>query len=652
MKRAKIIKFVNLHKKQIIFALFAFICFTTNKNSGVLICVAPLMSNIPNDPEQQQKKSEEGQAAQKVGATAARATADYFTGGKYEQLRNKPIVGDVAKAAENTVGKVAGAAANVATLGGFNKAAKKLDDVGALDAANKGLDSFGGGMGKNPTGVPKNTNPNPNAMTSKSSISAPTNAPKNDSIQNNKGISTDVGNKETDATKSSNGSNNTLSSQNKSNSNSNKSLETKGNLVTNTEASDKYMKKFSVVGALGCIGVLFGALIIFFPAILLSGGLMTKNTMTRLDCTLSDTEDCEEDESGNFFSNMWNYIKYGTYGTNTEVTANILKEIYEDIEDEYDFRISIPLLSSSLFYEATDTLEYDENGDATVSDDGEMMSRLKYAKDLALLQIIKGETVYECKEVEVDGKKKYREVPMYEPVAEELIVSGKCNSDNVNKYIKKIENNKYDEEAYFQALLESDLLVKIYSDYYEDFDDEKAASEMIVNNIRDSYNMYKALYIRDESDDKGGIPENLMSDTNVNLQCPLKGNISITSPFGDRPLFGDFHKGIDVISGDTTIYAAGDGVVKTINESCGGNIVEITHIDSNGNEYKSQYAHMRERWVKSGDTVSAGDPIGIMGASGSCATGVHLHFGFYSNSSKEWLDPINLFTEALNYNDF
>ena len=668
MKRAKIIKFVKRNKKQIIFALFAFIYFVINKNPNVLICVAPLMSNIPDDPEREQKKQEEKQATEKVGATAARAAADYFTGGAYEKVRNAPVVGAVAKGAEKVVGKAANVA-NVATLGAFGKASKKLDDSGLIDAADKAI-GIAGSKGSSAEGVPKNTNPNPNAMTSQTTMSKPPESvPKNEGaadglskpksdIPNNKGLLPSEKSGEAKTDDNSDKSNkktkkNLLPTENS------KSGEAKTDFIIENEASDRYMKKFSVVGAIGCIGILFSAFIIFFPAILLAGGLMTKNTMTGLECVLYDSEDCEKDESGSFFSKTWNYIKYGTFGSNSEVTAEKLKDIYEKIEKKYDFKISIPLLSSSLFYEATDTLEYDENGEPTVTEDGKMIKRLKYAEDLALLQIIEGETIYECIEVEISGKKKYREVPVYENVDEELIITGKCNSNNVNKYIKRIENNKYDEEAYFEALLKSDILVKLYSDYYEDFDDEKVASEMIVDNIRDSYNMYKALYIRDESNAEGEIPEYLMGDPDVNLQMPLKGAVTITSPFGSRtnPLTDNEiveHNGLDAVSTDRTIYAAGDGIVsrKYFERYAGGNIIEITHTSSTGEKYISLYAHADEYWVEVGDEVISGDPIGQWGSSGN-VTGPHLHFSFWdASTNREYLDPINLFTEAINYNDF
>ena len=78
-------------------------------------------------------RSETDNTNKKAAKVAAKGAADYFTGGKGGAIVDKfadTKLGDKALAA---LGK---------TLGkqpGFNKTAKKLDDVGAIDAADKGL---------------------------------------------------------------------------------------------------------------------------------------------------------------------------------------------------------------------------------------------------------------------------------------------------------------------------------------------------------------------------------------------------------------------------------------------------------------------------------------------------------------------------------
>lgn len=59
---------------------------------------------MQNDDEKSLKQRQ----LEQVGSKGARAAADLATGGAYEKVRNVPVVGNVAKGVENTVGKAAG----------------------------------------------------------------------------------------------------------------------------------------------------------------------------------------------------------------------------------------------------------------------------------------------------------------------------------------------------------------------------------------------------------------------------------------------------------------------------------------------------------------------------------------------------------------
>ncbi|PAE25737.1 peptidoglycan DD-metalloendopeptidase family protein [Bacillus sp. 7894-2] len=109
---------------------------------------------------------------------------------------------------------------------------------------------------------------------------------------------------------------------------------------------------------------------------------------------------------------------------------------------------------------------------------------------------------------------------------------------------------------------------------------------------------------------------------------PASGRLS--SGFGNRSL-GD-HFGVDIASGGTVpIMAAADGVViRSYYSSSYGNAIFIAH-SVGGQTYTTVYAHMSSRSVGSGQTVSKGQQIGIMGNTGQ-SYGQHLHFELHRGS--------------------
>lgn len=117
---------------------------------------------------------------------------------------------------------------------------------------------------------------------------------------------------------------------------------------------------------------------------------------------------------------------------------------------------------------------------------------------------------------------------------------------------------------------------------------------------------------------------------------------AITSPFGMRthPIYGDarLHAGIDFgASYGAAIGAAKNGKVIYAGTMSGyGNVIIVDH----GGGISTLYAHMSSFAVSLGSTVTQGQTIGYVGASGQ-VTGAHLHFEVRSNGSP--VDPMGYF---------
>lgn len=103
----------------------------------------------------------------------------------------------------------------------------------------------------------------------------------------------------------------------------------------------------------------------------------------------------------------------------------------------------------------------------------------------------------------------------------------------------------------------------------------------------------------------------------------------ITSRFGSREsIRSSGHSGLDIAAkkGTNIKAAAGGTVIFAGYSGAYGNVVKISH----GSGIKTYYAHCSKLYVKTGDTVSAGDVIAAVGSTGR-STGNHLHFEVVKN---------------------
>lgn len=134
--------------------------------------------------------------------------------------------------------------------------------------------------------------------------------------------------------------------------------------------------------------------------------------------------------------------------------------------------------------------------------------------------------------------------------------------------------------------------------------------------------------------DQGG--GNIVTEQGV--LWPLPGWSHINSPYGWRWNHSDFHTGLDIggsgVYGSSIVAAKSGVVVSSMTHWSYGNNVVINH----GDGYVTLYAHCSEVLVSSGQTVSQGDVIAKVGATGN-VTGPHLHFEVYYNGVRQ--DPAN-----------
>lgn len=125
----------------------------------------------------------------------------------------------------------------------------------------------------------------------------------------------------------------------------------------------------------------------------------------------------------------------------------------------------------------------------------------------------------------------------------------------------------------------------------------------------------------------------------MSVSYPLS-NIKINSSYGYRkdPFSGrrKFHKGLDLHARSAKVYAMMAGeIVKVGQDRVSGKYVTLKH-----GSFTVSYCHLSRTLVYQGQTVKAGDTVGITGSTGR-STGEHLHITckLHGNS----IDPMIIF---------
>jgi murein DD-endopeptidase MepM/ murein hydrolase activator NlpD len=134
------------------------------------------------------------------------------------------------------------------------------------------------------------------------------------------------------------------------------------------------------------------------------------------------------------------------------------------------------------------------------------------------------------------------------------------------------------------------------------------------------------------------------------LTCPPR----LTDPFNaPRPYANGKHEGVDFAALDdqgqpAAVLAAQRGVVVRVGFQRDGYglFVRIAHWWATDQRFVTWYGHLSRVWVREGQSVALGAPIGVAGSSGF-SSGVHLHLtlqhighGLSGYSVPDVVDPL------------
>ena len=131
----------------------------------------------------------------------------------------------------------------------------------------------------------------------------------------------------------------------------------------------------------------------------------------------------------------------------------------------------------------------------------------------------------------------------------------------------------------------------------------------------------------------------------------------VTSPYGPRKDPMDrtktqIHHGIDIkTNSDAVLATENNGTIVAVNHNTNtgsGKSVTVEYSRADGSATRVQYMHLSQINVRKGDSVNAGQKLGVSGNTGSRTTGEHLHIGVINVSAdgkQQWVNPAAYLSE-------
>ena len=131
----------------------------------------------------------------------------------------------------------------------------------------------------------------------------------------------------------------------------------------------------------------------------------------------------------------------------------------------------------------------------------------------------------------------------------------------------------------------------------------------------------------------------------------------VTSPYGPRKDPMDrtktqIHHGIDIkTNSDAVLATENNGTIVAVNHNTNtgsGKTVTVEYSRADGSATRVQYMHLSQINVQKGDSVNAGQKLGVSGNTGSRTTGEHLHLGVINVSAdgkQQWVNPAAYLSE-------